>query len=519
MLTQIKNLPVILAIIIGATIIVSSYIIVNLPKGEYRSSDGSLITTQPSESPISGIFQPVCGNDKCESGESSNNCCQDCGCEGGHYCEQNTCKPKCGDNICVNEENSNNCCLDCGCLSGQTCQNNICVELKPEIEVNFQQSIYPSSATYLKAKGDDIGTLYLTNAGNDMAKDIQIKIASPSNYFSDKTINIGSLSVGSSAQEKVGLVFLDEMLDIVSDSKISLNFEIEYYNSANKKYTKSESFEINVRGRNYFSWAYPNMVSSWVTPNQPSVREFASRATGGLATYASSTEQMLAARWLFETMRAYGVQYTTDAHVSGDYVQFPIETLINKGGDCEDNAILFSSLLESIGIESRVILVSGHAYSAYINKEGKLVPIETTASNFDSAFWGKDGGYTIQEFITLKEPIAIINPSEQWINYPQVPLPEKIELSMPYITKEKGSCELKLSLTLGVYASLPIRFTNSGNAPGAGCAAVTTYDNNRNKIDEDLSCWTVNPDESKNVDYIVDLSISNLFEGYYCRGV
>ncbi|MEM5872587.1 MAG: hypothetical protein QXD55_01885 [Candidatus Aenigmatarchaeota archaeon] len=50
------------------------------------------IVQQPS---INLPWQIVCGNNKCESGETKENCCRDCGCDSGLYCESNICKSKC----------------------------------------------------------------------------------------------------------------------------------------------------------------------------------------------------------------------------------------------------------------------------------------------------------------------------------------------------------------------------------------------------------------------------------------
>lgn len=47
--------------------------------------------------------------------------------------------------------------------------------------------------------------------------------------------------------------------------------------------------------------------------------------------------------------------YTSDPRASAEYVQFPNETLKLKGGDCDDLSVLFSSLLESIGIETALV--------------------------------------------------------------------------------------------------------------------------------------------------------------------
>jgi len=47
--------------------------------------------------------------------------------------------------------------------------------------------------------------------------------------------------------------------------------------------------------------------------------------------------------------------YFSDPRASADYVQFPHETLKLKGGDCDDLSVLYSSLLESIGIETALV--------------------------------------------------------------------------------------------------------------------------------------------------------------------
>ncbi|RLJ02156.1 MAG: hypothetical protein DRP11_03360 [Candidatus Aenigmatarchaeota archaeon] len=63
----------------------------------------------------------ICGDGTCDTGENSNNCCQDCGCpagytckhtDAGYYCELAT---YCGDGVCSSGEDSSNCCIDCGC--------------------------------------------------------------------------------------------------------------------------------------------------------------------------------------------------------------------------------------------------------------------------------------------------------------------------------------------------------------------------------------------------------------------
>lgn len=71
------------------------------------------ITMQPFDAPIS--TNPVCGDGKCESAESSSNCSSDCG----------SGSPVCGNKVCDEGEAFETCSGDCP-YNGFACANNIC---------------------------------------------------------------------------------------------------------------------------------------------------------------------------------------------------------------------------------------------------------------------------------------------------------------------------------------------------------------------------------------------------------
>ncbi|MEN8191703.1 MAG: hypothetical protein ABFS12_02730 [Bacteroidota bacterium] len=56
------------------------------------------------------------------------------------------------------------------------------------------------------------------------------------------------------------------------------------------------------------------------------------------------------------------MQYVSDPRASVEYVQFPTQTMEVKGGDCDDLSVAFSSILESIGIQT--------AFVDYISEDG-----------------------------------------------------------------------------------------------------------------------------------------------------
>ena len=95
--------------------------------------------------------QAICGNFKCESGETIDNCPVDCSCGNG-VCENRVayCKPfigkgaavvcyiretidsclqdcsVCGDGLCDRFETQESCCTDCSCAEGLECRENLC---------------------------------------------------------------------------------------------------------------------------------------------------------------------------------------------------------------------------------------------------------------------------------------------------------------------------------------------------------------------------------------------------------
>ncbi|MGB5289245.1 MAG: hypothetical protein WBN42_12225, partial [Ignavibacteriaceae bacterium] len=109
--------------------------------------------------------------------------------------------------------------------------------------------------------------------------------------------------------------------------------------------------------------------------------------------------------------------YTSDPRATAEYVQFPKQTIVLKGGDCDDLSVAFCSLLESVGIQTALVDYQGNGDVRHVNvlfntklspqlakiitnndskyfirqnKEGKdevWIPVETTLlTNFDDAW-------------------------------------------------------------------------------------------------------------------------------------
>lgn len=92
------------------------------------------------------------------------------------------------------------------------------------------------------------------------------------------------------------------------------------------------------------------------------------------------------------------LEYSTDQVSEGvdEYPKFPVETLVDKGGDCEDSAILGAALLRRFGYGAKLIELPGERHMAlglkgddslpgsyYTQNDQRYYYIETTATGWD----------------------------------------------------------------------------------------------------------------------------------------
>jgi len=109
----------------------------------------------------------------------------------------------------------------------------------------------------------------------------------------------------------------------------------------------------------------------------------------------NSGETICHAKVMFYFVRD-NFEYVSDP-TAFEYIKSPHESLVNQGGDCDDASVLLSSLLESVGISTRLVFVPGHVYvEAWIPKapnryksERDWVPLDATCSDceFGEVVW------------------------------------------------------------------------------------------------------------------------------------
>lgn len=235
------------------------------------------------------------------------------------------------------------------------------------------------------------------------------------------------------------IFFIDE------NTRVSAEIKVTYFKKG-KGVVSSLNKPLVIFDRNAIDWSCPQSVAAFVTPKDGVVKHFSRKVIGSIEQDEKGVpEKILHAMAIFSALSASSLRYLSDpsSYSKGkvfDYVQYPRETLEVRSGDCDDFAVLFSSCLEHIGIETRMIETPSHIFVSFdtgltnlevsryglsldwfIQQDDRLfLPVETTM--FGSPFMEalKTG---IKEYQCQMGSIRRINLRSAWEVYPPVALP------------------------------------------------------------------------------------------------
>jgi tetratricopeptide (TPR) repeat protein len=181
---------------------------------------------------------------------------------------------------------------------------------------------------------------------------------------------------GESSKVEVLSLFADRILEVTEATKVAADITWEY-RLKGVLYKGVRTVTLRLQDRNAMSWDDDRRVAAFVTAKDPRVMTFSKNIVGALKDrYTKSLdEKLLTAMGVYQALGLHGVRYVSDPasavksadrrKASVDYLQFPRQTLEFRSGDCDDLSILYSALLESLGIETAFITVPGHIFMAF----------------------------------------------------------------------------------------------------------------------------------------------------------
>lgn len=109
--------------------------------------------------------------------------------------------------------------------------------------------------------------------------------------------------------------------------------------------------------------------------------------------------------------------YTSDPRATAEYVQFPKQTIELKGGDCDDLSVAYSSLLESVGIQTALVDYKGDGDIRHVNVlfNTKLSPTQAKLiTNNDSKYFIRKSEQGNDEIWIPVETTLLTDFDEAW---------------------------------------------------------------------------------------------------------
>lgn len=188
---------------------------------------------------------------------------------------------------------------------------------------------------------------------------IEVNISSQVKGYSLRKKDSGFMRLGAGETKDIPVtVFFNRRL-LENDNRETVILDMAVEVRAATTHRETLSAPIVIHSRNAWNGDMA-MLPRFLTPEDEEVRRFAGRIALNLNTVEAGLETMSRAAALFDALSAMNIRYLPDPNIPfyrDDRVQFAAETLDAGSGDCDDLAVLYASLLESLGIQTAFVEV------------------------------------------------------------------------------------------------------------------------------------------------------------------
>jgi len=174
---------------------------------------------------------------------------------------------------------------------------------------------------------------------------------------------------GSDAQGKTAYRFYGLMVDGTVTKSFDWTYKgVDYHYDLDIKYSDFQTYRNDtnvIRSIYTYSTTSVKNAQKLITSDDPYVVELANMITDktdGMSEY-DRINVLLAFTQYIE------YQYDADSMGQDEYWKYPVETLYDGNGDCEDTSILFAAIGKAMGYDTAVMIFSGHATGAINYKE------------------------------------------------------------------------------------------------------------------------------------------------------
>jgi hypothetical protein len=200
------------------------------------------------------------------------------------------------------------------------------------------------------------GTITIRNNENAEIRNLRVSFRA-AGYTSSEFVcgTVPFIAKGRTAELPLYADFSPELLRFTDTGRILGELVIRY-RFLGKERESLQTVSVQAHNRNVFPQADASALAAFVSPSSPEILEYAKHITG-LARSNRRTglnQNMQAAAWLFEGLRAAGIRLD-DTHTVQGEVQYPAETLGFRTGNRTDIGLLYAASLEASGIPAAFV--------------------------------------------------------------------------------------------------------------------------------------------------------------------
>ena len=176
--------------------------------------------------------------------------------------------------------------------------------------------------------------------------------------YTFETVGKYTLTYSGDKNEK----FFGKILTIIADGVDNKTFDWSYGG-------KDYSITLGIRYSDYYTYKTDDIIRSqgttehdkmFVTSDDKYVKQIAEYISG--ATVGLDKAEVVNVLLRFTQTIPY--MYDSESVGQEEYWKYPLETLYDGNGDCEDTSILFCAVGKSMGYDTALMLFSGHATGA-----------------------------------------------------------------------------------------------------------------------------------------------------------
>ncbi len=228
--------------------------------------------------------------------------------------------------------------------------NTITEEKTKIIDINIVQEIYPAFEDNYLTQPFALGRVV-----NKTDKKISVKPSSKINGFNRDVIFSPPVSIN--PHDTVEVPFYTIVPNTYSNKKSRVSYADFYISTRNDDNDDKLQKPILINKINAWDGKVYHL-KEFIKKDQNFIMKYAKRVLSEnknkLDTLVYSLAPFYKAKILFDNLVKNFV-YVADPNATSDFVQFPKQTIDLKGGDCDDLSVLYSAVLENVGIQTALV--------------------------------------------------------------------------------------------------------------------------------------------------------------------